>query len=518
METKPQRRDATLKAFVESEIESDIAPSITPIMSPRYRSRLRRAVQLFSEFLGRPAELADLTEKNVQQFGEWLAAYRSKDYCYHTKTSLRAIWRFAASLGVADDLPSREMTPGTVSHFMETSFLPQSTADNSGGYHTKCRRAVDAFSEFLERPALLSDLTSERVREFAKWLASPTVNHGGRSRWIELRSIWRSAAKLGLAEEIDSVFRNPRSAPPPDRTPGTLSNFFETVYLPQRLVGASKASVANIRSRIRQFNVFVGHSVRLDELNDSLLASFLNDRLEMDLRKATINGIRGDITAVWRYAATLGLVEHAPGIRKLRAEHDEPDSWSEDEFRRILTKCNCLSSQPAYDDVPATAVMRAVLLLAYWTGLRRGTLWKLKWTEVDLVERWVTVPGNIMKGRRGKKFRFGEDALEALRAVQRVGAVTVLPAVDWNRFYKEFDSVLEAAGIQPSKRRGMSKLHKVRRTTATMVAVRQGLGAASSLLGHSSEQITLRYIDPSKLAGNDMTGVLPSLSCSGGAT
>ena len=495
-------------------LETEFIPGKATASSSSYRSHCRQAVSTFSEFLERPALLSDLTIDQATWFAEWLIR---NGRLQQMKSCLRTVWRFAAARGLAEpiDNPTREatrdMTPGTVSHFLETEFIPGKAAGKTSGYHSLCRRAVNLFSEFLERPALLTDLTPENVERYTHWVRSVSTKR----LWTQLRSIWRFAAARGLARNVNETYRNP-GALEPVLTPGTLSHFFETVYLPQRLVGASTSAVGNYRSKIHQLSKFVGHPVTLAELCDALLASFLNERLKSGLRKSSVNGVRGDIATVWRFAHEQGLVATKPGVRKLRAEHDEPDSWSEDEFRRLLARCDCLETHSPYSGVPAASLMRAVLLLAYWTGLRRGTLWKIKWSEVDLEGRWVTVPGNSMKGRRGKKFRIGEDAAAALQAVQIRGAVTVLPELDWKRFYRDFDVVLEAAGIPPSTRKRMTKLHKIRRTTATMVAVRQGLGAASSLLGHSSEQITLRYIDPSKLAGNDMTDVLPSLTLSAG--
>lgn len=415
--------------------------------------------------------------------------------------------------------------PYILAAFVEKVFLPLEATGASHNYRWQCRRAVQAFTGFLGRLALLSDLTVCQVKRFTEWLPGNEPESQHRILCNRLRSIWRYAAMIGLAEPIDDLSARPQEKKPrppkvrkkplpvkPVMEPGTVSHFFETVYLPQRLVGASKVCIDDYRRKIRQFDQFAGAPVLLSDLSDQLLAAFLNDRVDAGLRKVTVNQCRAHVLAVWRLAFEQGHVEHQPSIRKLREAHDEPDAWTEDEFRLILSKCDSLDARRPVGGLPASALMRAVLLLAYWTGLRRGTLWKLKWDDVDLRERWVTVPGDLMKSNRGKKYRIGLDAEEALEGIWIAGAETVLPKIGWQRFYADFDRLLDAAGIQPSRRRVMTKLHKVRRTTATMVASRQGLNAASTLLGHSSQQITLRYIDPSQQPGNDMTVVLPDLS------
>ncbi len=403
--------------------------------------------------------------------------------------------------------------------FLEIVFLPLEANESSSDYRSQCRRAVKLYAAFLGYPAMLADLTADQVNRFAQWLNENASDRQPRMIRKRLRSIWRYAATIGVADSIDEHSRTKtvktcREAVviEPVMTPGTVSHFFETVYLPQRLVGASKIGIENYRTKIRQFEKFLGRPVLINELNDTLVASFLNDRVDAGLRKVTVNVCRAHILAIWRLAVELGQVVERPSIKKLRATHDEPDSWTEDEFRSILKHCDRLATQPPLGGLPADAVMRAVLLLAYWTGLRRGTLWKLKWNNIDVEQRWLSVPGELMKSGRGKKLRFGTDAAEALRAIQVAEAASVLPKLDWHRFYTDFDLVLAAAGVPPSTRVRMTKLHKVRRTTATLLAMREGIGAASTLLGHSSEQMTRRYVDPSKLPGNDMTNVLPNLS------
>lgn len=398
----------------------------------------------------------------------------------------------------------------SLAEFVEKIFLAIEVTDASANYRWQCRRAVKAFSGSLGRPAGLADLTPGHFKQFADWLPEHEPESQHQLIRKRLRSIWRYAALLGLADPVDEYQRPKKAKPKPVMTPGTVSHFFEEVYLPERLVGATKECIDDYRRKIRQFDRFVGHPVMLSELSDALVAAFFNDQSNAGLRSVTVNRTRAHLFAIWRLAVDRGKVDRQPAVRKLREAYDEPDAWTEGEFRLILSKCGSLGGQ--LGGLPAPVVVRAVLLLAYWTGLRRRALRTLKWANVDMDERWVTVPGDLMKNRRGKKYRFGADAAEALQAVRIRGVDTVLPPLDWKRFYNYFDRLLELAGIPPSSRRVMTKLHKVRRTTATMVAMRQGLGAASSLLGHRAEEVTLRYIDPSQLPGNDMTNVLPMLS------
>ena len=415
----------------------------------------------------------------------------------------------------------------SLSEFVHKVFIPLEACDTSDTYRSQCRRAARAFSDFLGRPAELADLSPDTVKRFAAWLPGQVPENQVQMLTNRLRCVWRYVASIGMSAAINEpkrlvVERIKRKAkkvlkPKPEKArseliPGTLAHYFETVYLPQRLVGADKIAIAEYRRKIMRFDRFVGRAVIVSELSDSFVALFLNDRVDAGLRRSTVNGYRSHLLAIWRLAAEQGLVEKGPSIRKLREAHDAPDSWTEDEFRTILSKCDRLDDRAKIGGLLPSVLMRAVLLLAYWTGLRRGTLWKLNWSDIDVANRWVTVPGEAMKGRHGKRLRIGNDAVTAIEAARIEGSVTVLPQIRWHKFYDLFSALLEASGIQPSRRLRMTKLHKVRRTTATMVAMRQGIGAASTLLGHSDQQVTLRHIDPTQMAGQDMTNILPTLS------
>jgi integrase len=53
--------------------------------------------------------------------------------------------------------------------------------------------------------------------------------------------------------------------------------------------------------------------------------------------------------------------------------------------------------------------------------------------------------------------------------------------------------------------------HRFRRTTATMMAGKVGMSAAAAALGHTSEAMTKRYVDPSNLLATRPIDVLPRL-------
>jgi len=83
--------------------------------------------------------------------------------------------------------------------------------------------------------------------------------------------------------------------------------------------------------------------------------------------------------AIFRYAVEKKDLRESPvtGVKKLKVETEEMRYLTPGEIRRLLDA----ASPPLYPIVCA----------AIWTGLRQGELFGLKWSDVDLVKRKVTV-------------------------------------------------------------------------------------------------------------------------------
>ena len=200
-------------------------------------------------------------------------------------------------------------------------------------------------------------------------------------------------------------------------------------------------------------------------------------------------------------------------MRKLPEELDEPDAWDENEAGLIVAASSVLRDWRPIRGIRADRYFRAFLLVAWWAGLRRGSLFKIRTADVDLRTGWLNVPARNMKNRRGRRYRLGADAIEAIKAIQKPERKFLFPRPPCDRqFYEYFDELLCAANISPSTRTSMSKLHKWRRTAATCIAATAGIEAASAFLNHSGSEVTKRYIDPTKMPGNDATKILPTLA------
>lgn len=457
----------SLGAFVERVF----LPLESSEASDNYRWQCRRAVADFETALDvHPAPLSLLSQYTaLGYFTAWLRQNAPSSYVDTLPKRLRSIRSYAAMLGLIE-LPCGEPEPPDPEPWEPVEF-------RAGCFYRCGETMIEVFYD--EFGALMAREVGGRIRRASYFARRPFV-------------------------QTDEVFRY---------TKGSLREFFEFEYQPKRMAGTKPTTVDQYRRTLRQLDEFAGRKVMTAELCDDLAGAFFRDRL--DGRCAvTVNGTRAELFCIWRYAYERGAVDVLPNVKKLPEQFNAPDSWSVDEMRAILDKCFLVGGD--YQHVPSSHLLRAVILTGYWTGLRRGTLFRLRWCDVDLESRWITVPGDKIKNRRGKQFRIGADAAAALDVIRRDEDPYVFPnfapePFPWKRFYADLQTVLDAAGVRRSVRRRLSKLHKLRRTTATQVAKREGIEAAASLLGHSSEYVTLRYVDQSEMPGTDKTEVLPAL-------
>jgi integrase len=169
-----------------------------------------------------------------------------------------------------------------------------------------------------------------------------------------------------------------------------------------------------------------------------------------------------------------------------------------------------------------------LIALAVAGGMRRGELAALRWVDVDIPERVITVrgsyaeiPGRLWlkdpKGHEVRRIDLPDLALEALRRQRKIQATEKLksggfyqddgyvftPAAGGhynpNSIYKAFARSAKSAGLE------LTKLHAARHSYAScLIASGADVATVSKLLGHSEITTTLRtYAHAVEGAGRD---------------
>lgn len=280
-------------------------------------------------------------------------------------------------------------------------------------------------------------------------------------------------------------------------SPRTLRRFFDECYLPHRLADAAETSAQKHRIAIDRLSWFLGCDVTLDMLSEDLLDGWLAWlKRSGKLTNPSINGYRRAILAQWRYAWRKRKLPELPrDVIEFKESKRLPESWSTDEVGRILRAAGELAG--TVGRVPAGRWWQALLLTLYDTGLRIEAVLGLEVTQFDRDSRDLVVPAELQKQRAEQSFRLHPDTVAAIAETDPEGRSLLFGGVYCVvTLQRRLREILKAAGL-PHGRRDL--FHKMRRTSGTAVAQAMDELAAKAHLGHSSLQVTSRYLDPRKI-------------------
>ncbi len=137
--------------------------------------------------------------------------------------------------------------------------------------------------------------------------------------------------------------------------------------------------------------------------------------------------------------------------------------------------------------------LRNIMILALNTGMRKGEILALKWTEVSLTRKALTVFKS--KNREKRTLPLNRASQELLEHVGRIRHISglVFPSkvgskINTNNVQRAFVSARNRAGIKDAH------FHDLRHTFATRLA-QEGIDlyTIQKLLGHKSFKMTMRY-------------------------
>ncbi|HUT07479.1 MAG TPA: site-specific integrase, partial [Candidatus Latescibacteria bacterium] len=196
----------------------------------------------------------------------------------------------------------------------------------------------------------------------------------------------------------------------------------------------------------------------------------------------------------------------AARVKKLKEAPPRERILTEDEARRLID-----AADPRF---------KPVLVVALGTGMRRGEILSLKWTDLDFTMGVIAIA--ISKSGKPRKIPMSGPVAAALGAVPRHGEY-----VFWNpetkTRIKDVKTTFHAACARAKKNPEDEKdpgitavrFHDLRHTAATwMLQTGTDIMTVSKILGHASIVMTQRYCHTSgesqRLAVDRIGGILDS--------
>lgn len=503
-------------------------------LSPSRERSIRTTLRQFFQLVG-PVELADLSQAHVDEFCAHLAAGRRLPHIVDRKRrDILYLWADAYRREFKDTPPKlpaayllryrrtverprdEQYRRNSLLRFFDRRFRPEALQHVSKSQTSAYRKAILKLCDYCGADVTIGEVTDSLLTSFVAWAATRMSRKTAR----DYRSYIRAVVRHAKPGEFCKGKRRYDTATGPNlddnelNVKGSLYRFWREVYMPRCMVGASPGSAEQILYAIRRLCKYTGHSVLVADLNDNLISGHMQWMVDRGLSRATINSARAAILALWREAYRQELVERLPTVRKLQGHKRLPTAWSVGELERILQAAASLrgrvGQQLAADWWPA------LILFLYDTGLRIRSALAVQRDGVDLETGWVTVEAQTQKHKVEQRFRLTDQTIEAIRAIWLPPRKKLFY---WPGHLREiwrwFGKILRKADLPDT---GRHKFHMLRRTCATHLAAVAGVETAAKHLGHSSSDVTDRYIDPRFLAEHDTTRLLPRPRLGKGST
>lgn len=267
-----------------------------------------------------------------------------------------------------------------------------------------------------------------------------------------------------------------------------LTTFLDTVYVPLKLRGRSAESVRLLRHAIRQFSIHLGHDATLEDLDDLTVSQFLAARAGR-LSPNSVARERSGILALWNLAQARGLVRLRPLVSPELIPERTPRAFTEAELGRLWAACGQVRGYVG--PIRAGLWFQALCGVLFYTGERITAILRVERTGWR--RPWLAVPAEARKGsRKPAAYQVPDHVADLVDQVSAHDQPTVF-------FWPASDSALRERWKVITRRAGLGdgsdvQFHALRRSFASHLDAAGG--DAREALGHSSEKVTRRYLDP----------------------
>jgi len=194
-------------------------------------------------------------------------------------------------------------------------------------------------------------------------------------------------------------------------------------------------------------------------------------------------------------AVNWGYLKSNPcmGVKELREPPGRVRYLTGEEMERLLEACDPESLRKNPQNVGRTfskmtdAYLKPIVQIALHTGMRRGEIMGLRWKDVDLKERRITLEKT--KNNERRVVPLNETIYEILRSLPvHLHSEMVFPDINGNMLTVAFKRACRRAGISDFR------FHDLRHTCASYLTMGGiNLRTVQTLLGHKDLRMTMRY-------------------------
>lgn len=209
---------------------------------------------------------------------------------------------------------------------------------------------------------------------------------------------------------------------------------------------------------------------------------------------ATINKELRCLRAVFRKARKLKYLNEAPDFEFLRTIERLPCWVPPEHFAELYHAAN-VATFPEEANISPEQWWKSLLVFAYLTGWRIGSILNLRRDDVDLETGLCFSAGGDNKGKRDQCVSLNPLVVDHLRAVQSLSPFFFPWHHSEKHLYTQLERIGEAAGVKPARGKAYYTFHDLRRGFATLNAGRLSADVLQALMQHRAYATTKGYID-----------------------
>jgi len=294
----------------------------------------------------------------------------------------------------------------------------------------------------------------------------------------------------------------------------TLERFIDNYYKPWVLANRKSGQEALDRTK-RNFKDF--YSYPLDQINVLLIEKWRTAKLEAGLQSVTVNRAVAGLRAKLSKAVEWGVIDEHPlgKLKPLRVDRSPKVRYLTDAEDKRL--CAALEKRDAqlkddrkrgnefrtkrgyslYPDLSKNRFadrLEPMIILSLKTGMRKGEVFDLEWSDVDLKRKTLTVRGENSKSSQTRHIPLSPSALDVLKSWKKQSSndvARVFPSDSGDRLNnvkKSWTSLLKKAKINNFR------WHDMRHDFASKLVMKGvPLNTVRELCGHADLNTTLRY-------------------------
>lgn len=217
----------------------------------------------------------------------------------------------------------------------------------------------------------------------------------------------------------------------------------------------------------------------LNDFDVEIIEQFQSNELKRGLNAGGVNRLVSLLKAMFTKAVDWNMITEdvLKRVRKVKAIKGE---------RKILRYLTIEECQRLIDS--CDSILKPVIVIALHTGMRRGEILNLKWTDIDMKHRFILLRDDSTKTSEKREIPISDTLFDTIRSLpRRLDSDYIFNNISKD-FRKRFASALKRAKISNFR------FHDLRHTFAShLVMAGVDITTVSKLLGHKSLTMTLRY-------------------------